>query len=370
MNQLELLARLINIQSVFPNENELSLYIEKLLEQWGFIVERVVTQGRTSLVATSGQANRYLGFYGHLDTVPPAKDYARDPFEMVVEDGIARGLGVCDMKGGLSCILMLGRFAVEKRLPVKLIFGVDEEDISRGAHSLVDSGLLADIELLVVAESGQIEDYSQPVSVVYGRKGRCVLKCEITGVKAHAAESGKGRNAIEDAAKLVRLVGEAELEAHPKLGKTQFVVQEINAIADSFSIPDRCTITYSVLSAPGMTVDKARDMIEQLAFSHGIKVVVSPAERETPYGEAYELPLSHPTVNRVVEKVIAPLGVTPLYTGSVADENVFAHRLNIPVLTVGPIGGGDHTADEWLRVDSLQSVVDVFKNILMTFCDG
>lgn len=367
MDQLELLQRLISIPSVFPKENELSLFIEELLKGWGYQIERVVTQGRVSLIATLGVGDRYLGFYGHLDTVPPAKEYTRDPFAMVVEDGIARGLGVCDMKGGLSCILMLGQFAAERKLPVKLVFGVDEEDISRGAHSLVDSGLLDPIEMLVVAESGQIEDYSQPVSVVYGRKGRCVLKCEVRGIKAHAAESAKGRNAIEDAAKLIRLVGEVTLEAHPRLGKTQFIVQEIVASADSFSVPNRCALTYSVLSAPGMTIDKSINLIQDLARSEGIDVSVSPVERETPYGEAYELPLSHPLVSRMLEEIISTMRVTPLYTGSVADENVFAHRLKIPVLTVGPIGGGDHTADEWLRTDSLERVVDVYRRILSTY---
>jgi hypothetical protein len=41
-------------------------------------------------------------------------------------------------------------------------------------------------------------------------------------------------------------------------------------------------------------------------------------------------------------------------TQSVADENVFANRLHIPVVTIGPIGGGDHTAEEWVSLNSLK----------------
>jgi acetylornithine deacetylase/succinyl-diaminopimelate desuccinylase-like protein len=51
-------------------------------------------------------------------------------------------------------------------------------------------------------------------------------------------------------------------------------------------------------------------------------------------------------------------GVFPKYASSVADENVFAYRCGFPVLTLGPTGGGEHTAKEWVSIRSLGACVE------------
>jgi acetylornithine deacetylase/succinyl-diaminopimelate desuccinylase-like protein len=56
--------------------------------------------------------------------------------------------------------------------------------------------------------------------------------------------------------------------------------------------------------------------------------------------------------------------VKPAYFSSVADENVLANRLRIPVLTIGPVGGGDHTKDEWLRISSMVRVTEVYASLV------
>lgn len=52
------------------------------------------------------------------------------------------------------------------------------------------------------------------------------------------------------------------------------------------------------------------------------------------------------------------------YRNSVADECVFAERLNVPVVTIGPDGGNAHQADEYVEVISLEKVVTTYLTIL------
>jgi di/tripeptidase len=85
--------------------------------------------------------------------------------------------------------------------------------------------------------------------------------------------------------------------------------------------------------------------------------------RETPYCEAYEIDLSHPFLNELERTLFARDGVSPVYNPSVADECIFAHRLGMPVLSLGPIGSGDHTADEWVDIVSLRKTTQVFGEI-------
>lgn len=364
----ELLTKLVSINSVFPNEGQLSDYIAQLLRNLGLEVTEVPsTPARKNLIARFGRSERYLGFYGHMDTVPPAADYVRDPFSISVEGDIARGLGVVDMKGGLVCILHAAQYAVQNNFPIVVIFGVDEENISRGAHDLVDSGELADVGFLIVAESGQVQDYNQPLSVCLGRKGRLVYGITVSGKAAHAADAHKGVNAIERAAELICAFRQLRFPPHPSLGQTSVVIQGIHASTGSFSIPDHCDLQISLLTTPGVTGALFEREIQQLAHQLGISIQVSPAPRETPYAESYELDAGDAFYEILKEHVLAPIGAVPFYTSSVADENIFANRLGIPVLTMGPIGDGDHTKDEWVKLSSIASVIEAYKNAIRLY---
>jgi succinyl-diaminopimelate desuccinylase len=366
-NPNQLLEKLVSINSVYPHENKLSLYLEKYLIQMGFKVKKVKTNtNRYNLVATYGKAPSYLGFYGHMDTVPPHADYKRNPFAMWTEDNetIGRGLGVCDMKGGITAILHAGKYAVEKKIPLKIIFGVDEEDISQGAHDLVDSKLLNNISFLIVAETGQVKDITQDVSVCLGRKGRIVYEIEVKGKKAHAAESEKGINAITAASHLITALNTVAFKKHPMLGKTQLIVQKISASSDSFSIPDSCLLSVSALTSPFDSHNSLVAIIKKVSNKLNITISISQSKRKTPYGDSYEIDLKNPFYKTIKSKIFPNYKTTPIYTPSVADENVFANRLKIPVLTIGAIGGGDHTASEWVNLQSLEKVKKMYEQIV------
>jgi succinyl-diaminopimelate desuccinylase len=271
------------------------------------------------------------------------------------------------MKGGISCILQAAAWATTEGLPVKVILGVDEENISQGANDLIRSGKLSDVGFLIVAESGQVTDFSQPISVCLGRKGRIVFEIEVSGMAAHAAEHHKGVNAIEKAAELCLALRELPLPTHPKLGASALVTQGIRSEASAFSVPDHCTITCSLLTCPGMTSEAFMQLVTHTAARIGVQVVVRVKERATPYGEAFEIDQNHPFYQSLYLSTLAPLHVVPMFTPSVADENFFAHSLGIPVLSIGPIGSGDHTKDEWVRLSSLAKVVDVYKRAIALY---
>ncbi|HET9947200.1 MAG TPA: M20/M25/M40 family metallo-hydrolase, partial [Patescibacteria group bacterium] len=184
----EILRELVETPSVFPNEAAISGKIKGMLLEYGFKVHEVpVEPGRNNIVGTFGESDRYLGFYGHMDTVPPHADYQQDPFTLKIEGDRATGLGVIDMKGGVAAILETAKFAAENNLPVKVLFGVDEENISKGAHALVDAGELDDVAFLVVGESGQVDDYDQDFALNYGRKGHLQYNIHVAGRSVHAA---------------------------------------------------------------------------------------------------------------------------------------------------------------------------------------
>ena len=72
-------------------------------------------------------------------------------------------------------------------------------------------------------------------------------------------------------------------------------------------------------------------------------------------------------LKRVEKNILTPSKIKPIYTSSVADENVFANKLNIPVLTLGPIGGNAHIAGEWLSLNSMSTVQTIYIDILRSY---
>ena len=362
---LDILRSLVGINSVFPGEAMLSRYMQVLLRERGFSITEVTTdEDRPSFVATLGEASNYLAFYGHLDTVPPDPLYEFDPFTMRTDESNAYGLGVADMKGGNACILSAAFFAAERRIPVKVVFGVDEEDMSQGAHDLVSSGHLNDVSAMIVAEAGQIRNAQEPFSVGFGRKGRVLFEAIIRGASSHAAVATFESNAIHRGAAFVQMLETISFPAHASLGSTRLVPHSITAQASAFSAPGECHIRFSALTTPGVTSEMVSSAIRERARSLDISLELSTVTRPTPYGEAYEVPTSHRFARFITEQICEPANVTVNYFSSVADENVFAHRLGIPVVTLGPIGAGDHTKDEWVRISSLHRTTKAYEQIL------
>src|SRR5260221_8795930 len=135
MTTQQLLEKLVSIPSVFPNEEKISVFIVDYLQHLGFTVKKVPTEKtRNNIVATFGKSKKYLGFYGHMDTVP--RESYKDAYRVIKKGKRVMGLGTEDMKGGIAAILKTAEFAVKNKLPVKIIIGVDEENISQGAHDL------------------------------------------------------------------------------------------------------------------------------------------------------------------------------------------------------------------------------------------
>lgn len=367
---MNLLKRLVEINSVFPNEEKISQFLSDYLKKIGFKIQHVETaKNRKNIVAAFGVEKKYLAFYGHMDTTPPDKGYKSDPFKLKIENNgkIARGLGVGDMKGGIAAILRAADFASQNNLPLKIIFGVDEENISEGAHNLVESGLLNDIDFLIVGESGQIKNINQPFIICYGRKGRILFDIEIIGRKAHAAESKKTINVIEKASILIQKIKKIKFPNDKKLGKTAIVYQTIKSEADSFSTPDYCLIQCSVLTNSYTKGPEFQKKVIQIAERLNILINIQPHKRKTPYGESYLINNKHHFLKKIEKYIIIPNKIIPIYASSVADENVFANRLNIPVLTLGPVGGCDHTKDEWVNLLSLRTVINIYQQIIKLY---
>lgn len=359
MDDIGLLRELVSINSVFPNEAPIGEYVERRLEDMGFTVYRQQVDGdRFNVLAERGSGSAPL-LYAHLDTVPVYGQWQGDPLELREEDGRLYGLGAYDIKSGIAAILQACASTSGR---VKVAFGVDEENDSAGANLLRNSDFMSDVEGVVAAEIMDVPD-AAPDCVMLGRRGRCVLEIEVPGRSAHGGHAHKGVNAIAEAARLVRRLEGMELPAHDLLPAPNQFIRKIFAESTSLSLPDSAIIEIDrhlvVPEDPESACRHVQGFVDSLYSSgdftelDGRRISVRVKPRDVPYLMPYVTERDDSFARRVSSVVGNPRHV---YGATVADENVFAAS-GLPVVTLGPVGGNEHSADEWVSKESYLQLI-------------
>jgi glutamate carboxypeptidase len=134
-----------------------------------------------------------LLFLGHHDTVWPV-GHLRDAMPWREQDGVIRGPGVFDMKGGLVVLeTALEQVAGLDHRPVRVVVVADEEIGSPSARDLVtaeSAGAFAAFGLEPPHPNGDLKT---------SRWGSTRVRIEVTGREAHAAlDPGSGVSAIDE----------------------------------------------------------------------------------------------------------------------------------------------------------------------------
>ena len=375
MNAEQILEKLVNINSVFPREKELALYVNNYLKRQGFTTKMSkVQEGRLNVFAERGTKGRSILFYGHLDTVPVYGKWKSDPLRLTKKGDNAYGIGVCDMKGGIAAAL--ASFSIRSDRKIKALFCVDEENISRGAwHAATNSRKWFRDVSLVISGDPAISDRTVggPSVLNAGRKGRTVISIDIQGLSSHGSNPQRGINAIDEMSGIVKNIKRLKLRTHPKLGKESLFVRSVSGESTSLAVPESAHMELDIQLVPPSTVadckkrveDLIREMYRKGKLNPKTKVTVSVKKRDTPYIEPFATDLNDRKVKKVLSIMGERFGKTMInYGDSVADDNVFSNSLGIPVISLAPSGGNEHTANEWISIKSLEDVADLYKAII------
>ena len=168
----ELIEGLVAIPSVTGNERALGDMLHGYFGEIGLSdVHRIPVEdsGDTLAVRVPGRRNgngrgngRAFMLNFHQDTFDACDGWETDPWSSVVKDGCMYGLGAHDMKAGAAAVLAAVEAIVRSgaELAGDLIVSAttDEENWSRGAHALIDSGLLEGCEGCLIPEPTPPDD--------------------------------------------------------------------------------------------------------------------------------------------------------------------------------------------------------------------
>ncbi len=345
------LEEMISINSVVGNEGELAEYLHGQLEALGLQCEiENVEPGRPNVYARmEGEGpGRRLNLNGHTDTVPVCQGWETDPLTPVTREGRMYGLGSCDMKAGLACILNVLRAFVRSGYVFQgeLSFSavIDEEAYSKGARAMLGTDL-ARCDAIILAEP-YAGDESKPIPL--GITGKVLYDVMVKGHAAHGFRPHLGVNAVEEAARIIASLDKLQMRDHPDFGKGNTSTLKIEGGYQVYSVvvPDRCRLKINRLLVPGETVAIAvqdmEELVRSLDLTAEVDVGVKPPEYEPFIVERDEpiLEVFHGVYREV-------MGVEPRYEydRGITDANVFGER-NIPCLHLGPRRGNVHQPNE------------------------
>jgi glutamate carboxypeptidase len=358
---LERLERLCDIDcgSYSPaGVNEVAAWVAWAFEGLGGAVERRPDpDGRygDTIIGTfrgrEGGGPRLL-LIGHTDTVFPDGTVAERPFR--IEDGIALGPGVTDMKSGLiagihalAALRELGGGTWDA-LPFERITYVANPDEEIGSPSSTPHirAIAAEADACFVLECARANG-----DFVSSRKGIADLRLSIHGRAAHAGvEPEKGRSAILAGARITERIQALN-------GRWPGVTANVGVFQSGTRpnvVPDLASLEIDIRGVTRTELEAAVEAVNAIASEPGVPDVTVEIEQMAGWLPMEKLERSGRLADHVIA-LAARLGFATMdvATGGASDANTTS-GMGVPSIDgLGPIGGRDHSPDEYLEVESI-----------------
>ncbi|MGW0117833.1 M20 family metallopeptidase [Streptomyces sp. NPDC003327] len=351
--------------------NEVADWIERRLERIGFTVERVrfpstpdghrtgdALVGRRRGRLPESEGGRRILLAGHMDTVFENGTAAARPFR--IDGSTAYGPGVSDDKGGLlaglTALEILGDLGVDAYDELVLLATPDEEIGSPASRPLIEAtaaGVHFGLGLECARENGDL---------VIARKGVADFRLTVTGRAAHAGiEPERGANAALAAAHLT--VALQALNGH--WDDVTVNVGVVRAGTRANIVCPQAELRIEVRAATTADIQRVTRAIRDAADQPGVPGVTVEVEQLDLCPPMEDTPASRRMFDQARAAVrAAGIELGGAATGGVGDANLIAGA-GIPVLDgLGPVGGADHTPQEWLDVTSVPQRIALLADLI------
>lgn len=366
---LELAKKLIEIESVSPEDGGAQQLIGDFLEKLGFAVEQMPFSDVSNLWAVRGEGKPLFVFAGHTDVVPPGPldAWGTPPFSAVIDNGILYGRGAADMKGSLAAMLTATQRFVEKhpdhRGTIGFLITSDEEaDAINGTRKVIEELNRRDtrIDWCLVGEPSSA---NQPGDVVrIGRRGSLNGHLRISGIQGHVAYPDEADNPIHRSMQaLADLVATSWDEGNRHFPPTSMQISNINGGTGANNvIPGEMEVLFnfrfSTESSEASLRSRTEAVLDKHQLDYELKWSLSGAPFLTEEGEL---------IAAVESSVKDVLGVdTELSTSGGTSDGRFISPAGAQVVELGPCNSTIHKVNEQVAIEELYGLSRVYTDIL------
>ncbi|MBI2777970.1 MAG: M20 family metallopeptidase [Chloroflexi bacterium] len=350
--ELELLVN-IDCGSYTPaGVNQVADFVGEALAELGATIERTPHGAGTEDVALGdlvvgrikGGGPRLL-LIGHMDTVFPEGTSATRPFR--IDGDRAFGPGTSDMKGGLLAGLhAVAALCATGAEPNVTFMANPDEEIGSPFSTPHIRALVASHDVALVLECARANG-----EIVSARKGIADFEITVTGRASHAGvEPEKGRSAILEAARQV-------VALHRLNGRWPGVTLNAGVIEGGTRpnvVAESCRVELDLRAATAQSFEIAAAEVSRLVGHPTIEGVTTRLRRVAHHPPMERTPAAA-RLAALAATIAAELGFAlhDAATGGASDANTTS-AAGLPSLDgLGPIGGDDHSVDEWLDLASV-----------------
>lgn len=372
MSNLELLKKLIKIESISPNDNGCFDVIKQQFDGLDFSFEETNYKNISNLIITNGDSkNKTFCFLGHTDVVPPGpeSEWSVPPFSGEIIDNKIYGRGAADMKGGVACFISaLKEFLSENKDPsfnIMVLLNSNEEGklengkVDRVINEMIDKDKF--IDFCLIGEPSSSKKVGDVIRI--GRRGSLSGNLKVYGIQGHVAYPKQALNPILGIGKTLEELKNMEWDrGNENFEPTSFQVSNIKSGTGAENVvPGVLEMTFNFRFSPESSPDGLKEKFEALLNKSDLKYDVSWTLSALPFLTAKTEFID------IVKSSIKEINNidTKIDNGGGTSDGRWVAPMGSEIVELGPLNKTIHQIDEHVDIEGLSTLKEIYKKILI-----
>ena len=372
MSNLELLKKLIKVESISPNDNGCFDVIKQQFDGLDFSFEETNYKNISNLIITNGDSkNKTFCFLGHTDVVPPGpeSEWSVPPFSGEIIDNKIYGRGAADMKGGVACFISaLKEFLSENKDPsfnIMVLLNSNEEGklengkVDRVINEMIDKDKF--IDFCLIGEPSSSKKVGDVIRI--GRRGSLSGNLKVYGIQGHVAYPKQALNPILGIGQTLEELKNMEWDrGNENFEPTSFQVSNIKSGTGAENVvPGVLEMTFNFRFSPESSPDGLKEMFEALLKRSGLKYDVSWTLSALPFLT------SKTEFIDIVKSSIKEINNidTKIDNGGGTSDGRWVAPMGSEIVELGPLNKTIHQIDEHVDIEDLSTLKEIYKKILI-----
>ena len=372
MSNLELLKKLIKIESISPNDNGCFDVIKQQFDGLDFSFEETNYKNISNLIITNGDSkNKTFCFLGHTDVVPPGpeSEWSVPPFSGEIIDNKIYGRGAADMKGGVACFISaLKEFVSENKDPsfnIMVLLNSNEEGklengkVDRVINEMIDKDKF--IDFCLIGEPSSSKKVGDVIRI--GRRGSLSGNLKVYGIQGHVAYPKQALNPILGIGKTLEELKNMEWDrGNENFEPTSFQVSNIKSGTGAENVvPGVLEMTFNFRFSPESSPDGLKEKFEALLKKSDLKYDASWTLSALPFLTAKTEFID------IVKSSIKEINNidTKIDNGGGTSDGRWVAPMGSEIVELGPLNKTIHQIDEHVDIEDLSTLKEIYKKILI-----
>lgn len=370
MNLENLITDLIKVESISPKDEGCFDIIEPILNDLGFVSERIDYKNVENLYSVFGNDGPTFCFLGHTDVVPtgPVELWTHPPFSGKKVNDRIFGRGAADMKGNICAFLKaLSEYIklnqVQNFRIAILLTSNEEGESSDGFIDVLLDKLIQrgeKIDYCLVGEPSSSELVGDTIRI--GRRGSLSGKLKLIGKQGHIAYPEKIVNPIFLVSNIITELKEKKWDkGNDHFQPTSFQVSNINSGTGAGNIvPGELVMDFNFRFCSESTSEGLIEEFENILNSHDVEYTVEWNLSGLPF-----LTTKTYFVDLVIDSIKKVLGREPIINnGGGTSDGRFMSVMDAEIVELGPLNESIHKIDENVSIEDLEELSKIYLEIL------